>query len=460
MNYCESSSITTLERASEEIVGTRSKVHGKRCQRLGRGFNSLLPLQNLKMIKSVQYNCVEPLKKSGNPIIIYALPQEAEAVANACRDSGIVVTAFCDNEKRKSQKPFCGLEVIYTPDLPKKFPKARFLIAHQNLQDCAEQISELGYNEFYSPLELLKNYDVSKYTHRVTQSFMAAKVDVSIKNHELFFDKSKTFLRSLDIVITEKCSMNCESCANLMQYYVAAKNTDNKILEALKNLTDNVDEILEYRVIGGEPLINKKWVEIVNGILDQDQNRRVFIYTNGTIAPKDEQLETFHGKNVNFYITDYGKLSRNIDKVIGSLDKHGISYSRKPADNWVDCSRIRKHNRSVSRLKQVFKECCAKQLYTLLNGKLYTCPFISSAVNLKAIPNNKADYVDLLSNDNNIKNKIRRLVKMENFFPGCDFCNGRPHDPAKALEYAGKGLIQAGKQMPKISERLAYKEYK
>ena len=98
-------------------------------------------------------------------------------------------------------------------------------------------------------------------------------------------------------------------------------------------------------------------------------------------------------------------------------------------------------------------------MFTLLNGKLYTCPFISNAATLNAIPDNKADYVDLLSGDNNLKNKIRKLVKMENFFPACDFCDGRPHDPATALEYAGKGLIKAGKQIP-MSSRLPFRSYK
>ena len=110
----------------------------------------------------------------------------------------------------------------------------------------------------------------------------------------------KTYVRSLDVVITTKCSMNCESCANLMPYYVAAKNTDNQILEAVKIVSENVDHISEYRIIGGEPLMNKKWAEITNGILDQDPNRTVYIFTNATICPKDEQLETFKGKKCSF----------------------------------------------------------------------------------------------------------------------------------------------------------------
>jgi protein involved in polysaccharide export with SLBB domain len=70
---------------------------------------------------------------------------------------------------------------------------------------------------------------------------------------------------------------------------------------------------------------------------------------------------------------------------------------------------------------------------------------------------NKADYVDLLSNDNNLRNRIKKLVKMKNFFPACDFCDGRPHAPENAKEYAGKGLIKAGKQ---TSSRIPFEAYK
>jgi len=411
------------------------------------------------MERSVKYNSIQSLKNSNDPVIIYSLTEEAEVIANACRENGIIVKAFCDNEIRKTKNSNFGLEVVYTPDLPKRFPKANFIIAHHTLDDCAEQLSDLNYSEFYSPLELFKAYDINKYTHRTSQSYMKKKIENAIKINELYFDETKTYIRSLDIVITTKCSMNCESCANLMQYYVAAKNTDSEILKAVKIISENVDHISEYRVIGGEPLMNKKWAEITNGILDQNPDRAVYIYTNATICPKDEQLESFKGKNLHFYITDYDKLSRNMDKVIEALNKHDISYYRKPAGNWVDCSRIRKHNRTISRLKQVFKECCAKQLYTLLNGKLYTCPFIANAANLNAIPENKADFVDVLSDVDNLKNKIKKLVKMKFFFPACDFCDGRPHDPAKALEYAGKGLIKAGKQIP-ASSSLPFEECK
>lgn len=405
---------------------------------------------------NINHKSINSLKEPGAPIIIVTLPEIAEAILNACKDNGIVVAGFCDNETRKLDELYCGLKVYHTPSLPNHFSKARLVIAYHNLQESAEQLSALGYDDFYSPLELLKNYDVKKYQHRVTQSFMETRIAVTNKSHESYFDKSITYLRSLDVQITTKCSLKCQSCSNLMQYYTSAKNTDTEILKSIEILADNVDDISEYRVIGGEPLMNKDWANIVNGIVEKDIKRKVFVFTNGTIKPKDEQLESFHGKDVNFYITDYGNLSRNIDVTEESLKKYNVSYFRKLADNWVDCSGIKKHNRTAKENKIVFNECCAKQLYTLLSGKLFSCPFIANAVELNAIPDNRFDYVDLHSNAPDLKQKIERLVNMKSYFPACDYCVGRPKDPTTAKVYDGIGRIEPGIQAPKP---ISYKEF-
>ena len=410
------------------------------------------------MENKVKYNCLQSLKEVGAPVIIVAAVHETEAVVNACHNNGIIVSAICDSEKRKTEDLFCGLKVIHTPNLPQHYSKARFVIASQHIQECAEQLEKLGYNEFYSALELLKNYDINKHKHITSQSYMSSRLAVCKKSHEFYFDESKTYMRSLDVMITTTCSLKCRNCSNLMQYYVYPQHTSReKILLALDILNENVDYISEYRVIGGEPLMNKDWADVVNGISKKNAEAKIFIYTNATISPKDEQLESFQGKNVNFTITDYGKLSRNIDKMMEKLTKYNISFDRQPAGDWTDCSSIKHHKRTVSELEEVFKQCCVKYIYTLLHGKIYRCPFIANAANLNAIPDNPANYVNLLSNKNNIKQQIRRLVKVAKFFPACDFCDGRPYDPSSKLGYDGKGMIPAGEQ---VSSPMSYKAYK
>ena len=138
------------------------------------------------MEKQVKSKCIKNLKIQGSPVIIVAAVGESEAVANACKENGIVVSAICDNIQAKSLEPFCGYEVIHTPTLPEKFPKARFIIASQHIQDCVEQLTSLGYDEFYSPLELLENYDVEKYTHQMSNLYLQARITVCKKSHKAY----------------------------------------------------------------------------------------------------------------------------------------------------------------------------------------------------------------------------------------------------------------------------------
>jgi organic radical activating enzyme len=406
----------------------------------------------------VKYKCIDSLKKEGDPIIVVAAVNEAEAIIKSAEINGIKVSGVCDSEKRKSLEKFSDLEVYHTPILPQKFSKARFIIASQHIQECAEQLIGLGYNEFYSGLELLKDFKVENYDYKVSKTYMSSKISVWKKTHEHYFNDDQIYMRSLDIMLTTKCSLKCRNCSNLMQYYKDPTNTDyEKIISALNILDQNVDTISEFRIIGGEPLMNKDWANIVNKLSDYNNKAPIFIYTNATIAPKVEQLKSFQGKDINFIITDYGKLSKNIDNMIQNLEKFNISYKREPANDWVDCSRIKHHKRPIPQLEEVFKQCCVKYLYTLLHGKLYRCPFIANAANLNAIPDNPGNYVNLFSDQGNIKNQIQRLVKVAKFFPGCDFCDGRPYDPTSKLGYDGTGMIAAGEQ---VTNPISYKSYK
>ena len=110
------------------------------------------------MINKAKYNCIKELNKEGAPVVIAAVTQEIEAIINACKANGIKVEGLCDNETRKVNKKIKGLEVIHTTNLPKKFPKARLIIAYHNIQEIVDQLTSMGYQDFYSPLEILKNY--------------------------------------------------------------------------------------------------------------------------------------------------------------------------------------------------------------------------------------------------------------------------------------------------------------
>ncbi len=407
--------------------------------------------------KQVNLKCVEKLSSPGAPIVIVAALNETEAIVNSCKEKNIKIAAICDTEKRKTSEKFKDLEVIHTPTLKDRFPKARFIIASQHIIDVEDQLLSYGYDEFYSALELLEKYEISKHKHSVSDSYMEKRLAIYKKSHEVYFDENKTYMRSLDIMITTKCSLKCQSCSNLMQYYTDAKHSEkDNILKSIEILHKNVDDISEYRLIGGEPMMNRDWANITYEISEKHPDNEIFIYTNGTIPPQDTQLEKFQGRKINFVITEYGKLSRNLEKLHEKLNKFGITYVSTPAENWLDCSDLKKHNRKPRENQEVFKQCCVKYIYTLLDGKLYRCPFIANAANLKALPENKANYVDLINDKTNLGRKIERLIKSRFFFPGCDSCVGRPYDTSGKIGYSGKGMITPGIQ---ANQPLKYKNY-
>ena len=100
------------------------------------------------MDKRINYKNLEYLKKSGSPIIIFKVVREAEAIANACHEMGIIVAGFCDFEKRNTEKKFCNLDVVHMPDMPRRFPNARIIISSQYVSDSIDHLSEFGYNDY------------------------------------------------------------------------------------------------------------------------------------------------------------------------------------------------------------------------------------------------------------------------------------------------------------------------
>ena len=74
-------------------------------------------------------------------------------------------------------------------------------------------------------MELLENTDFSKIKMDFNQyQHNAIQREIAHHKHacEKYYDNAKDVLnlKAMDIVVTERCSMKCRDCSNLMQYYV------------------------------------------------------------------------------------------------------------------------------------------------------------------------------------------------------------------------------------------------
>ena len=129
-----------------------------------------------------------------------------------------------------------------------------------------------------------------------------------------------------------------------------------------------------------------------------------------------------------FSISNYGTLSRNLTPLLALLDAQGIGYERKDVDYWTRCSSFAHHARTPEERKRIYYECCAKDLVNLVQGRLSPCPFIANAMQLGAIPDEPADYVDLFATDDisALRHDVQAKLRRRSCFRSCDWCAGRP----------------------------------
>jgi hypothetical protein len=117
-------------------------------------------------------------------------------------------------------------------------------------------------------------------------------------------------------------------------------------------------------------------------------------------------------------------MSRNRQKLVAGLEERGIAYVSEKANGWTDCASLEKHNRTVKENEALWSKCCAKNLATLADGRLYRCPFAANAAKLQAVPDYKSDY--LVVSDIQ-PGELRSFLRDKTYIETCDHCNGRSY---------------------------------
>ncbi|SFB12086.1 radical SAM protein [Selenomonas ruminantium] len=361
-------------------------------------------------------NLINKIKEKD--IIVFGAGMAGQGVVKILKSYSIKPICFFDNRANNAYK-MMDISVVKLPLEHYGDERFLFVLAVHDMDEAIRQLQKLGINS-YIPAYFLLNENVNI-------SFMEyQKIEAIYYYYERYLQSSDLRLHTLDFVITERCSLKCRDCSNLMQYYTNPRNYSlDEMEESISRLMNVIDEIYELRLIGGEPFINPQWPQILEIIKRYENIIRVSIYTNGTIIPTDAQCRLLKQFGVWLSISDYGDLSK-IKKLTGKLNYYAVPYEVKSIPFWTKCAEIVKRNRTISENKLIFERCCARNLVTVIDNKLYGCPFIANAMNLRAIPVCEKDFVDLENdNINDVKRRMKELWQRP-YYKSCDFCQGRP----------------------------------
>ena len=305
-------------------------------------------------------------------------------------------------------------------------------------------LKKSGFTNVYNSSELFNDLDVNNFKiesadgKSIIES-LKLKREIDFYNEmtkkNTYINSDKLIVKTIDVQITEKCSMKCKDCSNLMQYYTSPKDSDmDMMFRNIDKLMSCIDQLDEFRVLGGDPFMNKNLFKVINKLITYDKVNKIVIYTNAKIVPKGENLESLRHKKVLLDITNYGVSSTAHDKLVELCKNENLLYTTTRCTIWQDCGRIMPYsNKSEPELKHLFNNCCNSDLVSLLHGKLYRCPFSANGVNLKAIPKNSKDEVDLNDESLSIKelrDQIKNLCYEKEYLTACSYCNGRDYSSA------------------------------
>ena len=364
---------------------------------------------------------------NGSPVVIFGAGKIGRFLFHWMeKHHQVRASAFCDNAIEKQGKRMENIPVLALPEVCEKYgKKITFVISVEELELIKHQLQNCGEYTYCTVEDILHPDELSGLHCQERQWIERRWQEHRLREHPEIFG-----LVTLDFVVTERCSLRCRECSNLMQYYEHPKDYDTGfLLESVDRVLEIFDEIYELRPIGGEPFMNRDLMKILEHIIRQPKIKRICIYTNGTIIPNVETLKMMaSSKKVWLSISNYGKLSKNLVPLTQTLKDFDIEYEVKTIEYWTRCSSFKKHHRTMDNNKKIYDECCARNLVTLQMGKIYPCPFISNGLNLKALPLEDENCVDILANTDiaQTKNLVKQMLHRP-VYSLCDYCNGRPY---------------------------------
>ena len=379
-------------------------------------------------------NLLENFSKS-KLTVLFGTGNLGKIALNAIKKSDISIVAIADNDESKWGNKWNGYDVINPKDILKIKNLDSVVIASLNFPYMRKQILEINNSiNIYDFDFLLNNINLSECNTDWSVDRCKEQLDLYVYSVAAQKKKKDLFLNSIDLVLTEKCSLKCKDCSNLMQYYAKPIDEDyDTLINSIDKILSNVGFIREVRIIGGEPLLYKKIDLVINHLLKFNNYEKIYIYTNGTIVLKGDKMNVFNNPKVVFKISNYGTISRNVEKLENKLDELKIKYITERVRTWQDCAIIGKFEREEKLTKFIFGNCCENQGLTVLHGKLYLCPFAAHATNLDAIEKYDEDIIDTknITNKEDFKRELQDLYFNREYIGACHSCNGRDHNVSK-----------------------------
>lgn len=204
---------------------------------------------------------------------------------------------------------------------------------------------------------------------------------------------SKPTLPFLETMITQVCNLSCKGCTNYSDQQHSGYVTWAQGRAQIEPWLNRVD-ILDFGIIGGEPLINPEWRQWISGIRNLMPHSQIRFTTNGLLLNRAPDLLAVCQQVGNIVLkisvhVHNEKLEHHIAKIYQSADwtpviEHGVArhsthnhvrFQINRPDKFLKTYQGNYQNMRPwhSNPEQAFDRCIQKTCPLLYQGKIYKC---------------------------------------------------------------------------------------
>lgn len=250
-----------------------------------------------------------------------------------------------------------------------------------------------------------------------------------------FIMLKKIYIPQVEIVITTRCNLRCKDCSNYIPSIENEYQFDisfDEYKQNLDNLLINAKKLNSVLLIGGEPLLNKEIIKILDYTAQNKKVESVYIITNGTILLSDELIKTLEKYRKKTYVwlsnytsnTDLVKRLKT-NEILQQLTENKINYIFFKKNKWVKPSPIKCYNRTREELTSVFTNC-GNPAVSAAKGEVHICPRAATFRIRDLIQFSNNDFINM---NRPVSKKDIISFYSKNDFEICNYCRGLSNNP-------------------------------
>ena len=249
---------------------------------------------------------------------------------------------------------------------------------------------------------------------------------------------NRWYVPQVQVTLTTRCTLKCKDCGNGCNHWDKTDKSNDLTFEdtkaaidALFNKAHFVDRI---NMLGGETLLCQDVLKQIYKYIKKQylkRYRRLGLFTNGTIIPSHELLQTLKDCNVTLFISDYSTASFDAGKRIGellyNLRKYKIDFFVFHEKlRWFDYQ-LYETEHSQEEGDKIRKICITQYPYLrcpeVINDMLYVCSMAYVTLKSKKIDIKKENGLKL-SNVTNVLYAVKYFRGLAEDIKSCQYCNG------------------------------------